>query len=77
MDFAQFKGKTLTLTQKTIFADEDYAGNSEIMQFRVGTAITDQRNNSPLPGKLVDLNFPSLTEIPTTQRDFNFVRNIG
>lgn len=77
MDFAQFKGKNLTLTQKTIFADEDYAGNSEIMQFRVGAAITDPRNNSPLPGKLVDLNFPSPQEIPTAQRNFNFVRNIG
>lgn len=75
MDFAQFGGKTLTLTQTTIFADEDYAGNSKVMQFRVGTAVTDRRNNSPLPKKLVDLDFPS--EPPKTQRNFNFVRNIG
>jgi len=45
------------------------------MQFRVGKIITDQRNNLPLPKKLVDIGF--LPNAPKVERTFNFVRNIG
>ncbi|KAF8539880.1 Cupredoxin [Trichophaea hybrida] len=75
VDFAGFARKNLTLAHQTVFADTNYIESDKVMQFRVGKTVTDRRNNSPLPRKLVDIRF--LSNTPKVERTFNFVRNIG
>ena len=75
VDFSSFKGKNLTLAHRNIFADTEYIGSDKVMQFNVKTVVTNRANNGPVPSKLVDIKFPQ--SVPTVERSFNFIRNIG
>lgn len=75
VDFGSAAGKNITVGQSTLFADFDYEGSDRMMQFRVGSTVTSEAGNGPLP--LI------LTEIPTPQtpssatKTFTFSRRIG
>jgi bilirubin oxidase len=73
IDFSQYRGKKLTLkSMPQTFADNDYEGSGNVLQFRVGHRVTSNKNNGPLPSTLVDLDLP--TDHETVDQRFNFTR---
>lgn len=59
VDFAAYAGKNMTLkNDRKVMADEDYFGTDRVMQFRVGSTVSDTSGNGPLPTVLRDLGAP-------------------
>ncbi|KAL7271847.1 hypothetical protein RUND412_005363 [Rhizina undulata] len=75
VDFSGFEGKNLTLKQTNIFADTDFVGTDKVMQFRVGSTVSNKAGNGPLPTTLVALDFPH--DKSTIDQTFIFSRAIG
>lgn len=74
VDFAEYAGKNITAAQGNLFADIEYTGSDKLMQFRVGTTVSDESNNSPLPSTLRVM--PETKESSAT-KEFLFTRRIG
>lgn len=73
IDFAAFAGQNLILRNaRDVMADEDYNGTNRVMQFRVGTTVTDTTNNGAIPSSLATVAFP--TPKTTIDRSFRFER---
>lgn len=73
IDFADFEGQNLTLKQTNALPDADYVGYDKIMQFRVGSVISDETGNGPLPDTLVSIDLP--TNRTNIDKEFALGRN--
>lgn len=50
VDFAPYAGKNIIMKNACdVMADDDYFGTNRVMQFRVGTIVSDGSNNGFLP----------------------------
>lgn len=54
IDFSDYAGQNIMLKSATTFADEEYIGTGNVMQFRVGKKVTSKECNSALPAILSD-----------------------
>ncbi|KAA8914597.1 Cupredoxin [Sphaerosporella brunnea] len=72
IDFSNYRDKELTLKSSRTFADEDYEGTGNVLQFRVGRRVTSKQGNGPLPPKLIDLQLP--TDHEKIDQRWNFTR---
>ncbi|CAZ82072.1 unnamed protein product [Tuber melanosporum] len=75
IDFSDVAGQNVTMYQANCFVDTAYTGSDKIMQFRVGTTVSSEVGNGPLPATLVDLNIP--TDHETIDQTFAFGRTSG
>ena len=75
-DFAPYKGQKITLKNaRDVFKDEDYGATDRVMQFRVGSTVTNTGRNGGAPPSMVDLNIPPPKS--TVDRKFKFERTNG
>jgi bilirubin oxidase len=75
-DFTSFAGKNITLKNaRQVAADQDFAATDRIMQFRVGTTVTDQAGNAEPPSPLRSVPFP--VNKGQVDRKFLFERKNG
>jgi spore coat protein A len=51
IDFSPFAGKTLVLNNLLPSNNIEYPTTGTVMQFKVGTSVTDRSNNATVPGK--------------------------
>ncbi|KAG0634215.1 Cupredoxin [Tuber brumale] len=72
IDFSDVAGQNVTMYQANCFFDTAYTGSDKIMQFRVGTTVSSEVGNGPLPATLVDLDIP--TDHETIDQTFTFGR---
>jgi len=73
VDFASFKGQNITVNNARRVTDcPDYAATDLVMRFVVGTEVTDDSNNGPLPDKLRDI--PYAENKVVADKDFTFSR---
>ena len=71
VDFDAYAGQTLTMmNDREVFVADDYAGTNRVMQFRVGSKVSSDSNNGPLPKTLVPL--PSMAPKTKVDRTFKF-----
>jgi FtsP/CotA-like multicopper oxidase with cupredoxin domain len=81
IDFSNLAGKTLRLTNQSPENNIDFATTPNVMQFRVGTTVTNTANNATVPGKRLLQETPAvmaLTPDPTmVRRSFDFKRESG
>lgn len=73
IDFAKFKGQNIVMKSSNTFADIDYEGTGNLMQFRVGNRVRSQAGNGRLPDTLVDQDLPVDHGTPADQT-FTFGR---
>jgi len=74
-DFASYKGQKITLKNaRDVFKDEDYGATDRVMQFRVGSTVTNTERNR-VPSTLIDLGIPPPKS--TVDRKFKFERTNG
>lgn len=77
IDFSAYAGKTLTLKNARDYSkNDDFAKTDQIMQFRVGTTVTSQAGNGPIPAVLNTLTWPTKAT-NRIDRSFKFERNNG
>ncbi|KAJ3543417.1 hypothetical protein NM208_g3587 [Fusarium decemcellulare] len=59
VDFSDFAGQNLTMkNDREVFTDDDFAGTDRVMQFNVGSKVSSNANNGPVPLSLVSLDMP-------------------
>ena len=76
IDFSNFAGRSLTLMNERDFqTNEDYPATDKVIRFQVGTEVTDESNNGPLPTQLATLAIP--TEHTTVDHEMAFERSNG
>ncbi|KAI5776508.1 Cupredoxin [Geopyxis carbonaria] len=76
VDFSNFAGQNVTMKNARDFSrNEDYANTDKVMQFNVGTTVSSQAGNGPVPSALVDLDFPPPKT--TVDHQFKFERTNG
>ncbi|CUS08786.1 unnamed protein product [Tuber aestivum] len=75
IDFSDVAGQNVTMFHADCFVDTAYIGSDKIMQFRVGTTVSSQVGNGPLPATLVSLDLP--TDHVTIDQTFAFGRTNG
>lgn len=75
VDFAPFAGKSVFL--KNYFqtqADPPFNSTNQVMKFNVGTTVTDNTNNGPLPASFNPLPIPPPKDLSKPDHIFNFER---
>jgi spore coat protein A, manganese oxidase len=81
IDFSKLAGKTLRLTNQSPENNIDFATTPNVMQFQVGTTVTNTANNATVPGKrLLQKPPPTMALDPadaTVRRSFDFKRENG
>lgn len=59
IDFAPYQGRNVTMKNaRDVMADDDFNGTDRVMQFVVGTTVTDTSNNGDPPAVLANLDIP-------------------
>ncbi|KAF5004213.1 hypothetical protein FDECE_9295 [Fusarium decemcellulare] len=59
VDFSDFAGQNLTMkNDREVFTDDDFSGTDRVMQFNVGSKVSSNANNGPVPSSLVSLDMP-------------------
>jgi bilirubin oxidase len=59
IDFASFKGQSLTLLNDGSFqASQDYGETGKVLQFRVGKSVSNKANDGSIPSSLASLAMP-------------------
>ncbi|KAL1297993.1 hypothetical protein AAFC00_006499 [Neodothiora populina] len=75
-DFTGYEGQNVTLrNNRKVGADDDYAGTDKVMRFVIGSKITSQDGNGPLPATLRSVKYPPKKD--TVDRHFKFERSNG
>ena len=80
IDFSKLAGKTLLLGNVSPKNNIDFATTSVVMQFQVGTTVTDTANNATAPGTTLRDRPPTMALTPTPSmptRTFEFKREHG
>ena len=76
VDFAPYKGQNIIMKNaRDVFKDEDYAATDRVIQFRVGTKVTNTERNGGAPTPLGNLDLPPPKS--TVDRKFKFERTNG
>ncbi|CZR62701.1 related to bilirubin oxidase [Phialocephala subalpina] len=76
IDFALYQGKSLVLMNERKFqTNEDYPETNKVMKWIVGSVVTSDVQNGPLPTHLADLKDPGSHAI--IDHEFVFERNNG
>jgi FtsP/CotA-like multicopper oxidase with cupredoxin domain len=73
VDFAPFAGKSIFM--KNFFvtqADTPFQNTNQVMKFNVGTVVTDQTNNGPLPAAFEPLPVPPAKDLAHPDHIFEF-----
>lgn len=73
VDFTPYAGKKIVINARDIMADEDYNATDRVLQFRVGTTVSNSSNNGPLPAELSKVPFPKPKS--GVDRSFKFERS--
>lgn len=75
-DFEKYAGKNVTLKNgRDVQHDEDYNSTDKVMQFVVGSSVTDSTNNGALPPALRNVPFPPKKS--GVDRSFKFGKSNG
>lgn len=76
VDFAPYAGKSLYLKNYLkVQADDKYDHTDEVMKFNVGTVVTDNSNNGPLPAAFEPFpNLPPGKDLDKPDHIFEFER---
>jgi len=75
-DFEKYAGKNVTLKNgRDVQHDEDYNSTDKVMQFVVGSTVTDSSNNGALPSTLRAVPFPPKKN--GVDRSFKFGKSGG
>ncbi|KAF2761281.1 Cupredoxin [Pseudovirgaria hyperparasitica] len=76
IDFAAYSGQNITLrNSRDVGADTDYLHTDKVMQFNVGTTVSDSANNGALPTRLRDVPYPK--DKTGVDHHFKFHRSNG
>jgi bilirubin oxidase len=76
VDFSAYAGKNVTVKNgRDVQHDEDYNSTDKVMQFVVGTQVTNQQGNGNVPGFLRNVEFPSRKS--GIDRSFKFEKSGG
>jgi bilirubin oxidase len=73
VDFTPYAGKSIYM--KNFFAtqaDTAYTNTNQVMKFNVGTVVTDNSNNGPLPAAFAPLPLPPGKDLSKPDHVFNF-----
>lgn len=74
-DFAGYEGKNITLkNSRSMGENVDYPATDMIMQFNVGSSVSDYSNNGDVPSSLRYIPAPPTSDIV---KDFTFERGNG
>jgi bilirubin oxidase len=75
IDFAPYAGKSLFLKNYFVTqADVAYNSTNQVMKFNVGTMVTDNTNNGPLPAAYNPLPVPAAKDLSKPDHIFRFER---
>jgi FtsP/CotA-like multicopper oxidase with cupredoxin domain len=75
-DFSSYAGQNITLKNTgNVAADDDFDGTDRVMRFMVGSSVTDNSNNGPLPATLRSVPLPPAKT--GVDRSYEFMRTNG
>ncbi|RDW73850.1 hypothetical protein BP5796_07292 [Coleophoma crateriformis] len=77
-DFAPYAGKTVYLKNFLVTqADTPYNNTDQVMKFNVGTTVTDNSNNGPMPASFAPLPLPPQKDLAKPDHIFEFETKNG